>query len=65
MDSPDQGGAATWLLNLCFALTSDAGTWSFEEMASWQRDAGLVPRKPIKFMLLPGVGEQVAAKPIG
>ncbi len=60
--SPSEGGAFIWLLNLYFSLTSDAGTWSYDEIASWQRDAGLVPQKPIKFMTVPGVGEQVGVK---
>lgn len=63
VDSPDEGGGFIWLLNLYFALTSDAGTWSYDEIAGWQRDAGLVAQKPIKFMLVPGVGEQIGAKP--
>ena len=63
MESPNEGSAATWLLNLYFALTSNAGTWSYAEMAAWQSAAGLKSRKPIKFLLLPGVGEQVAVKP--
>ncbi len=61
--SPTEGGQAGALLDLYFALTSESGTWSFAEMASWQRDAGLIPRKPIRFRMLPGVGEQVAVKP--
>lgn len=63
LDSPNEGSTTTWLLNLYFALTSDAGTWSYAEMASWQSEAGLIPRKPIKFLLLPGIGEQVGVKP--
>jgi SAM-dependent methyltransferase len=61
--SPTEGGQAAALLDLYFALTSESGTWSFAEMASWQRDAGLIPRKPIRFRLVPGIGEQVAVKP--
>jgi SAM-dependent methyltransferase len=61
--SPTEGGQAAALLDLYFALTSESGTWSFAEMASWQRDAGLIPRKPIRFRMVPGVGEQVAVKP--
>jgi hypothetical protein len=33
-------------------------------MADWQRAASLLPRKPIRFLTLPGVGEQVAVKPL-
>jgi hypothetical protein len=31
-------------------------------MADWQRQAGLEPRKPIRFRTVPGVGQQVAVK---
>lgn len=60
--SPNEGGAFIWLLNLYFSLTSDAGTWSYDEIASWQRDAGLSPQRPIKFLQVPGIGEQTAIK---
>jgi SAM-dependent methyltransferase len=61
---PKKGGIGpiAQLLDLYFALTSEAGLWSFEEMATWQRDAGLEPMKPIRFSLS-GVGEQVGVKP--
>jgi 2-polyprenyl-3-methyl-5-hydroxy-6-metoxy-1,4-benzoquinol methylase len=48
-----------------FALTSRAGTWTFAEMAGWQRAAGLLPRKPIRLLMAPGTGLQVATKPAG
>lgn len=60
--SPKKVGQAGALLDLYFALTSESGTWSYEEMAEWQREAGLVPQKPIKFRSLPGIGQQVAIK---
>jgi SAM-dependent methyltransferase len=60
--SPKQAGQAGTLLDLYFALTSQAGTWSYDEMADWQRQAGLEPRKPIRFRTVPGVGQQVAVK---
>ncbi len=50
------------LLDLFFALTSRAGSWTFEEIASWQRDAGLTPRKPMMLRTMPGGGQQVATK---
>ncbi len=62
--APDQGDQIGALSDLYFALTSDAGTWSFEEMASWQRDAGLIPQKPLWLRTMPGVGQQVAIKPV-
>ncbi|MBW4670228.1 MAG: methyltransferase domain-containing protein [Cyanomargarita calcarea GSE-NOS-MK-12-04C] len=63
-EKPDQGGQFGALLDLFFALTSDAGTWTHQEMASWQRDAGLIPQKPIWLRTMPGVGQQIAMKPV-
>jgi SAM-dependent methyltransferase len=60
--SPNEAGQIGALLDLYFALTSEAGTYSFQEMAGWQREAGLKPRKPIKFMTAPGNGQQVGVK---
>jgi 2-polyprenyl-3-methyl-5-hydroxy-6-metoxy-1,4-benzoquinol methylase len=60
--SPKQAGQIGSLLDLYFALTSQAGTWSFAEMAAWQREAGLKPRKPVKFVTAPGNGQQSAVK---
>jgi hypothetical protein len=31
-------------------------------MAGWQREAGLVPRKPVKLVTAPGTGQQSAVK---
>ena len=62
LQSPRKRGQLGGLLGLYFALTSESGTWSFEEMASWQRDAGLAPKKPIRFRRSPGVGMQVGVK---
>ena len=50
------------LLEFYFALTSESGTWAPEEMAAWQRDAGLQPRRPIHFRTVPGIGIQAATK---
>ncbi len=61
--SPTEGGQSAALLDLFFVLTANAGLWSFDEMASWQSEAGLSPRKPIRFLTLPGIGEQVGLKP--
>jgi SAM-dependent methyltransferase len=60
--SPNEAGQIGALLDLYFAVTSRSGTWSFEEMADWQREAGLEPLKPIKFITVPGVGQQAAVK---
>lgn len=61
--SPKEAGQIGALLDLYFALTSQSGTWSFEEMADWQREAGLKPLKPVKFVTVPGNGQQSAVKP--
>ncbi len=62
-ESPAESGQIGALFDLYFALTSQSGTWSFEEMAAWQRDAGLRPRKPVRLRKSPGFGLQVAVKP--
>jgi predicted O-methyltransferase YrrM len=59
---PKKAGQFGALMNLFFAVTSQAGTWSLEEMADWQRQAGLVPLKPIQFRSMPGVWQQTAVK---
>ncbi len=62
-ESPEEGGQIGALFDLYFNLTSASGTWSFEEMAGWQRDAGLRPYRPIRLRMTPGFGVQVAVKP--
>jgi SAM-dependent methyltransferase len=61
--SPREGGQVGGLLDLYFALTSESGTWTFDEMAVWTRGAGLTPKKPVRFRTLPGLGMQAAVKP--
>jgi SAM-dependent methyltransferase len=60
---PNDAGQVGALLEFYFALTSQSGTWSPDEMAEWQRAAGLEPRKPIRFRATPGAGIQAASKP--
>jgi SAM-dependent methyltransferase len=60
--SPGESGQVGALLDLYFALTSQSGTWSVEEIADWQRTAGLSPRKPIHLRTVPGAAEIVATK---
>lgn len=60
--SPGEAGQLGALGDLYFALTSESGTWSFEEMADWQRAAGLAPRAPIRLRSIPGAGIQAADK---
>lgn len=61
--SPRDGGQMGALLDLYFALTSQSGTWSVEEIAGWQRDAGLTSKPVIRLRTAPGVVAVVATKP--
>jgi SAM-dependent methyltransferase len=61
--SPGKAGQVGALNALFFALTSAAGTWSTEELARWQRDAGLQPRKPIRLRTAPDTAIQASVKP--
>src|SRR6266581_1487107 len=63
VQSPKEVGELGALSNLYFAATSEAGTWSMQEIAKWQREAGLLPRKPIRLLTPPGAGVQAALKP--
>jgi SAM-dependent methyltransferase len=60
--SPEESGQIGALLDLYFAVTSEVGTWSFEDLAGWQREAGLAPKKPVRFLTSPGTGQQAAVK---
>ncbi len=51
--------------DLYFALTSASGFWTFAEMADWQAQAGLTPRRPIRLLTAPGQGLQIGVKPRG
>ncbi len=60
---PAEGnGQAAALLDLHFALTSESGTWSLAELASWQREAGLTPGRPLWLRTSPGSAQQPAVK---
>jgi SAM-dependent methyltransferase len=61
--TPKDAGQLGALLEFYFAMTSESGTWAVEEIVGWQRQAGLEPRRPIRFRSVPGVGIQAAAKP--
>jgi 2-polyprenyl-3-methyl-5-hydroxy-6-metoxy-1,4-benzoquinol methylase len=61
--SARKAGQTAALLEFYFAMTSESGTWSPEEMAGWQRGAGLRPKRPIRFRTIPGGGIQAAEKP--
>jgi SAM-dependent methyltransferase len=60
--SPGRGGQQGAFFDLYFALTSESGLWTFDEMRSWQVDAGLVPRKSIGLVPGGGFGLQVAER---
>lgn len=60
--SARDAGQTGGLLEFYFALTSQAGTWTPTEMAGWQREAGLRPRRPIRFRTAPGAGVQAASR---
>ncbi len=62
LQQPGEGAQAGALLELYFALTSQSGTWSLAEITGWQQEAGLVPRKPLRLLTLPGAALQAAGK---
>jgi SAM-dependent methyltransferase len=62
-ETAKEAGQVGALLEFYFALTSQSGTWAVEEIADWQRAAGLDPRRPIRFRTVPGAGIQAATKP--
>jgi SAM-dependent methyltransferase len=59
---PGAGGGIAAVMDLFFALVNASGTWAPQEIAAWQRDAGLEPMKAIKFPSLPGWASLPAAK---
>jgi SAM-dependent methyltransferase len=61
--SPNEAGQVGALLDLYYALTSASGTWSVDEMARWQADAGLTRHRPIHLRTAPGAAEIIARKP--
>jgi SAM-dependent methyltransferase len=60
--SPGKGGQQGAFFDLYFALTSESGLWTFDEMRSWQVEAGLTPRKSISLVPGGGFGMQVAER---
>ena len=42
------------VLDVYFALTSNSGTWSLDQMQSWQQGAGLRPHRAIWLRTMPG-----------
>lgn len=62
-ESPSGASTLDLFYDLYFALTSRSGLWSFDEMAEWQRAAGLVPRKPLRLIMGLGPGLQIGERP--
>jgi len=60
--APGKGGQQGAFFDLYFALTSESGLWSFDEMRSWQVDAGLKPLKSMSLVPGGGFGLQVAER---
>ena len=57
------GGEMGTMADLYFAVMSKAGAWSPDQMADWQRDAGLTPQRVKRLVTLPGTVLQTATKP--
>jgi SAM-dependent methyltransferase len=62
--TPEHSDQVAVLLDFNFAMTSASKTWSEGEIASWQKEAGLVPRETIYFPPSRDYGQQVAEKPV-
>ncbi len=60
--SPQEAGQVGALGDLYFSALSEAGTYSYAEMAGWQSEAGLFPKKGVNLLTLPGHGLQIARK---
>jgi ubiquinone/menaquinone biosynthesis C-methylase UbiE len=60
--SPAGASQTGALLDLYFAITSNAGTWSGREIAGWQRQAGLQPRRQVSLRSAPGITVMTATK---
>jgi hypothetical protein len=52
------------IFDVYFAVTSASGTWSINQMQSWQRAAGLRTRRPIWLRTMPGSAIVSAARPV-
>jgi SAM-dependent methyltransferase len=60
--SPAKGGQQGAFFDLYFALTSESGLWTFDEMRDWQVAAGLTPRSSMSLVPGGGFGLQVAER---
>lgn len=64
-EGPSGSSAMDLFYDLYFALTSRSGLWGTDEMAEWQRGAGLVPRRPMRLILGQGPMLQIGERPRG
>jgi cyclopropane fatty-acyl-phospholipid synthase-like methyltransferase len=62
-DVPGGKGQTTALMDLYFGMTSVSGAWTADQIATWQREAGLVPRKPLRLRRGAGSVIQAAVRP--
>ena len=53
--SPSTSNQTGALLDLYFAITSNSGTWSYDEITSWFKQAGLRPDRAVKLRSTPGI----------
>ncbi|CAN5332916.1 hypothetical protein BH23BAC2_BH23BAC2_18300 [soil metagenome] len=60
--TPGEGGIAGATMDLYFSLISASGTWSVEDIKSWQQAAGLTHEKTISAMTIPGWKMIIAKK---
>ncbi len=64
--TPRSGGQVGTVFDLFFAATSRSGTWSAQELQSWQTKAGMITKSPIRMLMTPGIivvpAEAVAGK---
>jgi SAM-dependent methyltransferase len=55
------------MLDLYFAITSNSGTWSYDELTGWIRNAGLTPGAAVHLRTAPGIsvvtGTKTVARP--
>jgi len=60
---PARGGQQVAFFDLYFALTSEAGLWTVDEVRAWQSAAGLRPRRPARLPFSGGLVIQSATRP--
>lgn len=61
-ESPSKASAQDLFYDLYFALTSRSGLWSTDEMAEWQRAAGLEPRRAKRLVIGQSFVLQIASR---